>query len=75
MRITNRNKANTISTQIVMGMSYTQGAKTYFLPANLLVAMLNTSFLKTHAPDIASDWRIMDNFIFFPTETHLSNKQ
>ena len=57
-----------------MGMSYTQGAKMYLLPSNLLVAMLNTSFLKTHAADIASDWRIMDNFIFFPTETHLSNK-
>lgn len=53
-------------------MSYAQGAKTYLLPANLLVAMLNTSFLKTHAANIASDWRIMDNFIFFPTETHLS---
>ena len=42
------------------------------LPTTLSVALLNTRSLKTHAADIASDWRLMNNDMLFLTETQLS---
>ena len=41
------------------------------LLTTLSVASLNTRFLKNHAADITSDWRLINNDIFFLTETQL----